>query len=73
MSQIYLKKNTQFKALILMGSALLRNNIEINDDGNTQINFTPKVLAIGGTKDGLFRVTRMAESFYNTIININLN
>jgi hypothetical protein len=35
MSQIYLKKNTQFKALILMGSALLRNNIEINDDGNT--------------------------------------
>jgi len=39
MSQIYLKKNLGFKALILLGSGILRSSRSIDQDGKTRIDF----------------------------------
>lgn len=54
-----------------MGSALMRKYVSIEENGKSKIDFPVKVLTIGGTKDGLFRVSRMAEYFYHSNKNIN--
>ena len=71
MSQIYLKKNSAFKALVLLGSGILRSSRSIDQDGKTRIDFLTPTLTIGGTKDGLFRITRVAEAYLHQNININ--
>ena len=48
-----------------MGSDLLRTERKINNDGKTEIDFPVPTLSISGTKDGLFRITRVAESYYH--------
>lgn len=46
-----------------MGSVLLRDNISINDNGNTQLNdIKIPVISLNGNKDGLLRISKAAEA-----------
>jgi len=54
-----------------MGSVLERSTVEILADGTSHFNFVTPTLTLGGTKDGLMRVSRVAESFWHTHENIN--
>lgn len=72
MAQGYTKDHADtIKAQVLMGSVLTREKRSINKDGTTQINYDTPTMAIGGTKDGLMRLSRVAESFWHSDININ--
>jgi len=53
-----------------MGSNIVRKNRSINKDGTTHINLTTPTLTIGGTRDGIVRITRIAESYYHQVENI---
>jgi len=62
------------EALVLMASFLVREfrTEAVEDVGPGQYKFPTKVLTIGGELDGLARVTRMAEAFYNQIVTSDL-
>jgi len=68
---MYVKSNSGFKGLILMANALMRKYVSIDENGKSKIDYPVDVLTIGGTTDGLFRVSRMAEYFYHSNKNIN--
>jgi len=71
MTQIYANSNKNLiKGQFLMGSVLTRDRREIQDNGTTHYNYDVHTLTIGGTKDGLMRITRVAESFWHSYINI---
>ena len=71
MSQKYAKSNKDtIKGQILMGSVLTRDNHTLNKDGSTHFDFPVPTLTMGGTKDGLMRISRMAEAYYHQIENI---
>lgn len=71
MSQKYAKSNTDtIKGSILMGSVLLRDTHSINDDGTTHFDYPVPTLTLGGTKDGLMRVSRLAEAYWHQTKNI---
>lgn len=53
-----------------MSSVLLRNTRDIQQDGSTLFYYPTPTLTIGGTKDGLMRITRVAESYYHQVENI---
>jgi len=53
-----------------MGSVLLRDNHSINDDGTTHFDYNVPTLTLGGTKDGLMRVSRLAEAYWHSQVNI---
>ena len=66
MSQQYVASNQDmFKGLILTGSGLLNDTRKILDDGTTEFSIKTPSLTIGGSKDGLFRVSRGALSYYH--------
>lgn len=70
-SQDYAKKNSdKIKGQFLMGSVLLRSTHSINDDGTTHFDYPVPTLTMGGTKDGLLRISRVAESYWHQIENI---
>jgi hypothetical protein len=73
MSQIYLEGSSpiEVKGLMLMGSVLLRNTRYISGDGTTIYNFTTPTLTMQGTKDGLLRVSRGAESYWHSVTNLD--
>jgi hypothetical protein len=48
-----------------MGSVLTRDNHSLNSDGTTHFDYTVPTLTLGGTKDGLSRITRVAEAYYH--------
>lgn len=52
-----------------MGSTLTRDNRKMNKDGTTHFTNVP-TLTIGGTKDGLMRISRIAETWYHARENI---
>jgi len=56
---------------MLMGSVLLRNTRSISGSGTTIFNFTTPTLTMQGTKDGLLRVSRGAESYWHSITNLD--
>ena len=61
-----------FKGQILMSSVLLRDTREVqSDDGSTLYDYSVPTLTIGGSKDGLMRVSRVAESYWHQVTNIN--
>ena len=71
MTQIYTEGRTDIKGQILMGSVLLKHNHFINDKGETEFKKDiPPSLTLGGDKDGLMRITRVADSYYHQIKNI---
>lgn len=74
MAQNYTANNPdKIKAQVLMGSVLTREKREIRSDGTTKWNYQTPTMALGGTKDGLMRITRVAESFWHTNMNIMLD
>lgn len=71
MTQNYAKSNSStIKGQILMGSVLLRDNHSINDDGTTKWNYAVPTLTLAGTKDGLLRISRVAEAYWHQYKNI---
>jgi hypothetical protein len=72
MAQNYADKNADtFKAQVLMGSVLTRDQRSIDSDGTSKYDYKVPTLTIGGTKDGLMRISRVAESFWHSHVNIN--
>jgi len=69
MTQDWLKKSTekdQFKGQILMSSVLLRDRRSIDEtEGTSNFDYSMPTLTIGGSKDGLMRITRVAESYWH--------
>lgn len=59
-------KKSPVKAQVLMGAVLTRDKHSLNDDGTTHWNYPVPTLTIGGTKDGLMRTTRVAESYWHS-------
>ncbi len=53
-----------------MGSVLTRDHRVINKDGTSHYNYKVPTLTVGGTKGGLMRVSRVAESFWHSHVNI---
>lgn len=71
MTQKYLASNSNnFMGQILMSSVLLRDTHSIQDDGTSVFKYPTPTLTVGGTKDGLMRLTRIAESHYHQVENI---
>jgi hypothetical protein len=54
-----------------MGSALNRDKHSIQKDGSTLFNYKAPTLTIGGTNDGFTRISRVAESYWHQVKNIN--
>jgi hypothetical protein len=60
-----------FKGQILMSSVLLRSTRSIDESEGTSVyDYSTPTLTIGGSKDGLMRITRVAESYWHQITNI---
>lgn len=53
-----------------MGSVLTRDQRSINSDGTTKIDYSVPTMMVGGTKDGLMRISRVSESFWHSHENI---
>ena len=71
MSQKYAKgKSNTIKGQVLMGSVLTRDTREIQADGSSHYSFDVPTLTLGGTKDGLMRISRVAESYWHSYENI---
>lgn len=76
MTQDFLRKGSSpdpslFKGQILMSSVLLRDRRSLSkDDGTTHFDYKTPTLTIGGSKDGLMRITRVAESYWHQVTNI---
>jgi len=61
-----------FKGQILLGSVMNRQYRSISkDDGTTVFKFPTDTLTIGGTKDGVTRISRVAEAYWHQIKNVN--
>ena len=59
------------KGQFLMGSVLLRKHRSLNNvKGTTNFDYKVPTLTLGGTKDGLMRVSRLAESYWHQYKNI---
>jgi poly(3-hydroxybutyrate) depolymerase len=72
MAQNYANDNKDvIKGQVLMGSVLTRGKREIKADGTTHFNYDVPTLTIGGTKDGLMRVSRLAESYWHSYTNVD--
>jgi len=54
-----------------MGSVLMRSKRDINKSGTTTFDFNVPTLTIGGTRDGLMRVSRVAEAYWHSVKNID--
>ena len=71
MAQKYAAKNTDtIKGQFLMGSVLLRDSHYINEDGSSHMSYPVPTLTLGGTKDGLMRVSRLAEAYWHQYTNV---
>lgn len=53
-----------------MGSVMLRADRSIDDQGKTLFDTSIPTLTINGTKDGLLRISRTAESYWHQYTNI---
>jgi len=54
-----------------MGSVLLRDTHNITDEGKTIFHYDTPTLQLCGLKDGLLRISRGAEGFWHSEINID--
>ena len=63
-------KDIQVDGVILLGSFMNRSVRSINADGTSKIGFLSRTLTIGNELDGQCRITRIAEQFYHSVLNI---
>ena len=71
MAQDYANSQSDLiKGQFLMGSVLLRDQNSTNDDGTTHWDYNVPTLTMGGTKDGLMRVTRLTEAYWTQVKNV---
>merc|ERR1719285_1569126 len=72
MSQNYVNSHKDIiKGQFLMGSVLTRDKRKIQKNGTSHYNYDVPTLTIGGTKDGLMRISRVAEAFWHSYVNID--
>jgi len=72
MAQGYTKDNAdKIKAQVLMGSVLTRSQRSIDSAGTTVFDYGVPTMSVVGTKDGLLRISRAAESFWHGNVNVN--
>jgi hypothetical protein len=72
MSQNYVSSNKDIKGQILMGSTLLRDKRTISESGTTLFKgYNTPTLTLMGLKDGLMRISRGAEAFWQQEENID--
>ena len=55
-----------FKGLMLMGGSLNRK-FRTNDQPETKWDFPVPVQTLAGSKDGMYRISRNAESYYHQV------
>lgn len=67
MVQDYLLKSPKlFKGQVMMGGSLMRNKrSNDNSTGLTFFDYPVPTLVLAGNKDGLYRITRNAESYWH--------
>ena len=71
MAQGYSESNSDLvRAQVLMGSVLTREKRSINADGTSKFDYSVPTMTVGGTKDGLMRISRVSESFWHAHENI---
>ena len=72
MVQDEIKKDPQdYKGLFLMGGSLLRKmHHNDNSTGLTNFDFPIPSMTLAGTKDGMYRISRNAESHHHQVLNI---
>ena len=71
MAQNYAQKHADvIKGQFLMGSVLQRSLRSINEDGTTHFDYPVPTLTLGGTKDGLMRVSRLTEAYWHAHENV---
>lgn len=71
-AQGYVKgKSSQFKGMILMGSVLLRNTRKITSTGSTLYDYDVPTLNLVGELDGLLRISKGAETYWHSHVNID--
>lgn len=71
MLQDWAKGNSdKVKGLMLMGSVLTRDLRSINSSGTSHFSYPLPVLTVGGTRDGIMRISRIAESYWHGVKNI---
>lgn len=68
--QDYATSSGQFIAQVLMGAAINRDKVSIQSDGSSSIDYTVPTLTIGGSRDGITRISRMAEASWHQDKNV---
>jgi len=73
MSQDWVQKDggKNIKGLAIMGSTLVSKHRSINKSGKTEWDTKVPTIQINGLKDGLFRITRGAATFWHQENNID--
>lgn len=59
------KHADDYSGVMLMGAGIQRKYRELNDEGLTHWTVDVPTLTISGTKDGLYRITRVAEGWWH--------
>ena len=62
--------DVQVDGVILLGSFLNRSMRSIKPDGTSHLDYLSPTLTIGNELDGQCRITRIAEQFYHSVLNI---
>ena len=73
MAQDYVLKKAPklFKGMVMMGGSLMRDKrTNDNSTGLTYFDYPVPTLVLAGNKDGLYRITRNAESWWHQMTNI---
>jgi len=69
---LFKSPDVTFKGQILLGSVMNRQYRSISKtDGSTVFDFPADTITIGATKDGVTRITRVAEAYWHQIKNIS--
>ena len=64
------RRPDKVRGIAIMGSVLLRGKYSLNEDGTTNFDYDVPALAIGGTRDGLMRISRVAEAYWHGVKNV---
>lgn len=67
-----IKHASDFKGQMMMGGSLIRSMyVNNNNTGETEMINNVPTLVLAGSRDGLYRISRNAETYYHLVHNIN--